>query len=310
MSEAVPVLLSRCPDYQVRRLHEQFDRFAGELGVPVSLAGRTVLLKPNLVSGWAPPLACTDGRFLRAAAEWFIDRGARVRIGDSPAFGSAAQVLQRQGIMALLAGLDLRVVEFVTPRPVRLAHGVTIAVAEEALACDLLVNLPKIKAHSQMYVTLAVKNLFGLVCGMRKALAHMTNGLSHQRFADLMLDLLAVLPEHVAFVDGIQVMHRAGPARGEPLFFGCLAAGRVQQAVDFGLIEALELDAARCPICVAARRRRMVGSTPSSLRFPLEHPDSLHGSGFIAPDRLAPVPFNPLRFAVNTARRVAGRLSR
>jgi uncharacterized protein (DUF362 family) len=310
MAESIPVLLSRCAAYEKRRLHEFFDRCAPLCRLPATLAGRTVLLKPNLVSALAPPLACTDGRFLRAVAEWFLDRSARLLIGDSPSFGSAAQVLQRQGISRLLGDLDIRVVEFSTPRPVRLAHGVTIGIAEEALACDLLVNLPKIKAHSQMQVTLAVKNLFGIVCGMRKALAHMKNGPSHQRFADLLLDLLAVLPEHLTLVDGIEVMHRRGPARGDRLHLGCLAAGRNPVAVDFSLVEVLELAVDRCPICAAARKRAMVGSDPTMVVFPFEVPAAFHGSGFVAPVHLAPVPFDPLRFLINSLRRLAGGLAR
>jgi len=306
MAESIPVLLGRCAAYEKRSLHEFFDRCAPPCRVPATLAGRTVLLKPNLVSALAPPLACTDGRFLRAVAEWFADRSARLLIGDSPSFGSAAQVLQRQGISRLFADLDIRVVEFGTPRSVLLAHGATIAIAEEALACDLLVNLPKIKAHSQMQVTLAVKNLFGIVCGMRKALAHMKNGPSHHRFADLMLDLVALLPEHLTLVDGIEVMHRRGPAHGDRLHLGCLAAGRNPVAIDYGLIDVLELTAEHCPICAAAMRRSLAGSDPAALAFPFEAPAAFHGSGFVAPVHLAPVPFNPLRFLVNALRRVAG----
>ncbi|MBE0584430.1 MAG: DUF362 domain-containing protein [Desulfofustis sp.] len=310
MTESIPVLLGRCATYEQRRLHEFFDRCAPLCRLPATLAGKTVLLKPNLVSALAPPLACTDGRFLRAVAEWFLDHGARLLIGDSPSLGSAAQVLQRQGISRLLADLDIKVVEFNTPRPVRLAHGVTIGIAEEALACDLLVNLPKIKAHSQMQVTLAVKNLFGIVCGMRKALAHMKNGPSHHRFADLLLDLLALLPEHLTLVDGIEVMHRRGPARGDRLHLGCLAAGRHPVAIDYGLIEVLELAAERCPICAVARQRGMAGSDPAMLVYPFEEPAAFHGSGFIAPVHLAPVPFNPLRFLINSLRRLIGGLVR
>lgn len=310
MTESIPVLLSRCAGYDKRQLHERFDLFAAHCRLPTSLSGRTVLLKPNLVSAYAPPLACTNGRFLRAVAEWFLDRSARVLLGDSPAFGSGEQVLERQGIAGLLTDLEVHLVEFRTPRTIRLAHGVTIGVAEEALACDLFVNLPKIKAHSQMYVTLAVKNLFGIVCGMRKTLAHMKNGASHHAFADLMLDLLALLPDHMALVDGIEVMHRRGPARGDPLHVGCLGAGLNQVAVDRGLIEALELTAEHCPICVAARRRAMPGSELAALVFPIEPPEAFHGSGFVAPDRLYPVPFNPLRFLVNSLRRLTGDMAR
>ena len=44
----------------------------------------------------------------------------------------------------------------------------TVTVAREAMECDIFVGLPKIKAHNQMYMTLAVKNIFGIVKGVQQ----------------------------------------------------------------------------------------------------------------------------------------------
>jgi uncharacterized protein (DUF362 family) len=303
MVDKIPIVIGTSRNYDVERIKDFCDQAAPHLGVVKSLHGASVLLKPNLISSRASKLACSDARFVRGVAEWFVDQGARLAIGDSPSFGSASQVMKKMGISAGLQGLGVHAVEFKTPQEHLLTHGVRVGIAQEALDCDLFVNLPRIKAHSQMYVTIGVKNLFGIVCGMRKAICHMKNGLSHQKFGDLMLDLAALLPSQVTIVDGIEVMSRRGPINGELLELGCLCASRDPVAVDTILLSLLELDEHKSPIWRAAAARGIAGARIESLECVGEKPSSFAGSGFSAPSILNPVPFNPFRFMLSSLRR-------
>ncbi len=292
----IPVFLACCPSYGRSALQELVEDMADGLGLSPSFAGRTVLLKPNLISAQAPALACTHAEFIRAVAAVFVERGARVRVGDSPAFGSAARAMGQHGIARALAGMNVEIIEFARPVQKVLACGLQIAVARESLECDLLVNLPKIKAHNQMYVTLSVKNIFGIVLGMRKAMLHMTQGNSHRRFAALILDLLDILPSQVVFADGVEVMHREGPIHGEKLCLGCLAGAADPVALDTALLRLLELDSRQSPLWQEARARNLSGSRPGELLYPALLPQAFAGSGFVAPKVLDGIRFNPVRF--------------
>jgi len=309
MAELIPIVLDRCGSYEHRQIKGFCETAFEQFKLRKNYHGSTVLLKPNLISSRASDLACSDGRVVRAVAEWFIDQGAALQIGDSPSFGSAEQVLRKKGIAAALDDLDVTMVEFDTPLEKTLTHGVKVGIAKEVLGCDLLVNLPRVKAHSQMYVTLAVKNMYGIVCGMRKALCHMKNGLSHTRFGDLMLDLTTLVPHHVALVDGIEAMHRRGPIKGDLLELGLLAAGRDPVALDTALLSALELDHRKCPIWRAADLRAFPGARLEAINWLRERPESFHGSGFQVPSILNPVPFNPIRFMISSLRRAVARTS-
>ncbi|NNK57555.1 MAG: DUF362 domain-containing protein [Desulfofustis sp.] len=303
MADTIPIVIGKSRDYDLERIKGFCEQAAAQLELPVNMHGSSLLLKPNLISSRASQLACSDARFVRGVAEWCLDQGARLAIGDSPSFGSAWQVMKKMGIAAGLEGLDVRFVEFKSPHEHILTHGVKVGIAEDALACDLLVNLPRIKAHSQMYVTMAVKNLFGIVCGMRKAVCHMKNGLSHQKFGDLMLDLAFVLPNQITLVDGIEVMSRRGPIRGELLELGCLCAGIDPVAVDTMLLELLELDRNRSPVWRAAQARGFKGAGIEAIECIGERPASFSGSGFRAPSLLNPVVFNPFRFMHSSLKR-------
>ncbi|MDR3088704.1 MAG: DUF362 domain-containing protein [Desulfobulbaceae bacterium] len=310
MSESSsPAVFLQHTDYQKEHLELAIARFAPHLGLDRSFHGRTVLLKPNLISALASPLACTDTRILLAMARWFLDHGATVLVGDSPAFGSAALVLRRLGVMPELKKLAARVVEFSASQPLDVA-GSRLSVARQALECDLLVNLPKIKAHGQMYYTGAVKNFFGLVIGMKKSRLHMTHGKNHHEFSTLLSHLPRLVARQITVADAVDVMHVSGPVRGARLTVGCLAAGLDPFAVDTALIAALELAPERCPLQSLALATNQASSFPENILYPCESPENFYGSGFIAPSALAPVRFHSLRFVVSTAKRLALALRR
>lgn len=289
------VVLQHCAEYRQSAIEAAIDTAMAMFTVD-NFHGKVVLLKPNLIGSNGPGLACTDGRFIAAAAAWFLDHGARVLLGDSPAFGSAAKVCGKHGIGELLQGMNIKLVEFVTPVRKRLACGENVTVAREALECDFLVGLPKVKAHNQMYVTLAVKNIFGIVKGVNKAMLHMIHGDNHRHFAGIILDLLDILPSHLHLADGIVAMHVSGPLDGSPLSLYCIAAAKSPVAMDTALLDALELDCRRSPLWLEAASRKLAGSDNRTIGYPVLLPQAFHGSGFVAPASLNPIRFNILRF--------------
>ncbi len=302
MQKRIAVYLDKCPAYEATALKNFFEhslsRTAGSL-----FRGSKVFVKPNLLSAKRGGLACTDGRFLLALAEWLVDQGAVVLVGDSPAFGKASAVLRALGIDGQLQRLGVTVCDFQKAVVRKLGCGVDIGVAAEALECDLFVNVPKLKAHNQMYVTMGVKNIFGIVCGMRKAMLHMRYGGPANVFRKILMDLTALLPAHVSVIDGITAMHVHGPLTGETLALGCVGCSADPVALDTALLHALELFPQRSPLWCEAKERDCPGAELEMIDFPLLAPETFGASGFRAPLELSPVRFNPARFAGSTFKR-------
>jgi len=307
MSSFPPVFLDRCHEYTRRSLQRVVDKIlSGAICASLS-PGATILLKPNLVSAAAPSLACTHAEFIAAVAAWFLDHSCRVRLGDSPAFGSVLHCAEQQGLLRAIRGMAVPVVDFSVSVPKRLASGRTVKIAASALECDLLVNLPKIKAHDQMLVSMAVKNIFGIVPGLRKSWLHMRggwHGQSHRQFAEMIIELHELLPDTLVVADGIEVMHRHGPVHGDPLLFGCVAVSPSAVALDTALLAALELEPCKSPLWRVASERKIAGSSLADILFPLLQPADFFGSGFVAPSFLEPVRFQIWRYAANSLRRV------
>jgi uncharacterized protein (DUF362 family)/Pyruvate/2-oxoacid:ferredoxin oxidoreductase delta subunit len=208
-----------------------------------------VVIKPNLLVPAKPHQAVlTHPLVVKAAAEYVLGRGAHPQIFDSPAMGSFDKVLKESGIADALIGLE------VTCRPFRNSVRVDIGgpfgmieMAEEAANADFIINLPKLKTHSQMLLTLGVKNLFGCVVGFRKAEWHLRTGINHAMFARLLVQIHQALNPYMTILDGILAMEGDGPGKGgTPRNLDILVASN----------SALALDAAVC---------RMVGIRPDQL---------------------------------------------
>lgn len=309
MLDLPAVYLLQCEKYDPEVLIPFFEMCFAKEEI-CSLNGSKVLIKPNLISAMGNGLACTHPQFLLALSEWFQLSGAQVVVGDSPAFGKAASVLKALHVDKELARRGVKVVEFATTITKKLKCGVEVGVAAESLECDLFVNAPKLKAHNQMYVTIAVKNLFGIVKGMRKSMLHMKYGGSDNMFSRIILDLIELLPTHVSAVDGIDVMHREGPIRGARLNFGCVALSTNPVALDTSLLNALQLIPSKSPLWLEAKKRGLAGSDIEKIHFPLSSPEKFCGVAFEAPEELAPIRFNPLRFLQGNLKRLGLKMVR
>ena len=304
-AEPTNVFLSPCSVYDRDTIAEIVDRIAEKSGYFTSLRGATVLLKPNLISGRGSGLSCSHPDYIAGIALWFKEQGATVKVGDSPAFGSATSVCRTRGIKPLLDGLGIDIIEFSTPVKKTLACERSLTLAGEVFDCDYFVGLPRVKAHNQMYVTLAVKNIFGIVTGVHKAKLHMTCSTNHENFSDSILSLIDLLPSQFHFIDGIEVMSKSGPLDGIPLSLKCIGGSASPIALDTSLLDILEIDPAKSPLHVAALRRTLPGSNISTISYPLSEPSQFYGSGFIAPDSLQPIRFNSFRFLSGMCKRMA-----
>ena len=303
------VAMARCRHYRRDALKEVAGKIFAAGGVTVR-SGDRVLLKPNLISGSRPDgLPCTHPLLVAAVAEWFCDHGAMVSVGDSPAFGSATQVMTACGYDEPLRGLPVQRVNFAQPQSVALACGEKVGIARPVLECDFLVNLPKVKAHCQMLVSLAVKNYFGVVVGWRKPWLHAKHGDIGNRFEELLVDLLAVLPQGFSLADGVVAMHGSGPVKGgAPYSLGLLAGSGNPVALESGLLRVLGIAPERSPVWRECRRRQLPGSDPARLLWSLAPPENLQVDDFLLPPALQPVSFRPQRLLSGAMKRLVARI--
>lgn len=303
----IPVALAHILEYESTLLEATVRLLLEETGCAPA-PGIRVLVKPNLVSRSNAGLSCTHPLVVRAVCLWLLDRGAKVTVADSPAFGSALQVARASGLAETLRPLGLRVESLDRPQPLRLSFGAKIGLSRTAREAELILNLPRLKAHSQMRLTCAVKNLFGCVTGWRKAVAHAQHGDQGDHFPALILEVAQALPPVFSLLDAIRPMHRSGPIKGDPYNLGMLAACADPVALDTAVYAMLGLGPWDVPLWFEAQRRGLPGADPDRLAYPLERPEEFDTSDFHIPDALDPETFHPLRLARGRLRSLLHRL--
>ncbi len=229
------LIIERISDYELNQTKKAVKNALDHLAKGKIKSGDSVLIKPNLLSPAKPHQAITTHPvIIKAIAEYVLDMGARPTISDSPAIGSFSKVISRSGIGEALRGLDVVICEFKETVLADIGRPFgKIPIAKGAIESDFVINVPKLKTHSQMLLTLAVKNMFGCIVGGEKTRWHLRTGVDHNAFAELLCRICKVVNPSISVLDGILGMHGEGPGiRGKPVKIGLMAASDNPLAID------------------------------------------------------------------------------
>ena len=305
------ISLIRSQSYELPALRASLADLLASLGGMSAFVkpGDRVLLKPNLLTGARPSGECvTRPEVVRCVAEMVREAGGHPFLGDSPAFGSALGVAEANGYLPLLEELDLPLVEFRGKRYETASEEFNhLRLSKEAMEADVVINLPKVKSHVQLTLTLGVKNLFGCVPGKMKAWWHMEAGKDRQRFGQMLVETARAINPTLTIADGIVAHEGNGPSNGQPRSLGVLAASANVFALDRVLVALLGIDPASVPTLVAAEK---LGLCPdwSALQFPLRSPEELQVDDWLLPDKLVPIDFGLPRVVRSTFKHLYIRL--
>lgn len=257
--------------------------------------GDRVLIKPNCIAA-APPEhpAQTHPAVILEVCRQILDFGGRPFVGDSPAWGSLAGNLHRLGITDELKRLGVPIVEFRRPMRAENPHGKVfhrLTVDAAALEADAIVNLPKFKAHRQLLLTVAIKNMFGCVSGRRKAWWHVKAGSYDNYFGRMLVETFEMLRPAITIIDAITVMEGNGPMRGTPRPMNLIMASTDGPALERIAAELVGIKPAALRTLQAARE--LDAGTPYLDRIdvagvPLE---AARVEGFVLP-KLLPIGFS------------------
>ncbi len=203
--------------------------------------GAVVLLKVNMLSAKEPHRAITSHPDVVAAlAELLLEKGCRVQVGDSP--GGAVKGIERYwdrcGFSTVARELDLELVNFERSGSVeRRVGNRTYNVSRVVLEADALVNVCKFKTHGLMRLTNAVKNAFGVIPGLGKAVLH-SHAVKPGALAEVIVDVYSAVPWTLHVMDAILAMDGKGPSTdGHPRMDGILGLARDGVCLDVVMAE-------------------------------------------------------------------------
>lgn len=243
------ISIQRCNDYKMGLLKEALSNIFQPFGgfQAIIHRGDQVLVKPNLLKPSLPNTAVTTHpALIQALLEICLDMGAKPFVGDSPGFFSLKRVSEVTGLKKIADKLGIKVHEFKNPVSIPSIHGGRtlhrFKLDRRVLDADCIVNVPKLKAHQQVVLTGAIKNLYGSIPGKRKAKYHYQFGERENLFGEMLLENYQLIKPTFTVVDGILAMEGNGPAHGKPRTLGLLLGGKDGIAIDRVLCEILQID--------------------------------------------------------------------
>ncbi|NQT08442.1 DUF362 domain-containing protein [Candidatus Bathyarchaeota archaeon] len=216
--------------------------------------GQTVALKPNVVTGeLSGPGVTTDKRVVEALIRLCNEAGAgKVKVVEGAGyFTETSKALELSGIRALAEEHGAEVVDVDRDEHVELAVRdplitPTIKVSKEFMDADVRINLPVMKTHDQLQVTLGVKNLKGVMPRYMKRNFHKIGVVKG------ILDLSKTVPVDLTVLDCIVAMEGLGPSFGPKVELNTVMASRDVFSLDRVASKVMGFDASELDYLVEA----------------------------------------------------------
>ena len=231
------VALAACASYDGDVLAAM--RAAWQSAALPELRGARVIIKPNLVD-FVGDLPCfTHPRVAQAVIRLAREAGAReIVVAEGTTFRRDPQaILDATGYTDLLAREQIAFVDLNYDDLVEISlrggytRLKTLFVAKTIRDADVLISLPKMKTHHWADISVSVKNLFGIVPGIKYGWTK--NTLHIQGIPAFLAELADSLQTRAcAVVDGIVGLQGDGPLFGSAAPSGIIVAGTDLLAVD------------------------------------------------------------------------------
>jgi uncharacterized protein (DUF362 family) len=175
--------------------------------------GQKVVIKPNICVAYATfeNAYTTNPWVVGAIVKLCIEAGAAsVRVMDFPFNGSAANAYLRSGIEEQVKAAGGEMVQMAGYKfvPTKIALGKelkNIGIYDEILKADAIINVPIVKHHSLSGMTIAMKNLMGLIDDRMSI---------HPNFGQRLADLSTQIKPVLNVVDAVRILMNNGPASG------------------------------------------------------------------------------------------------
>lgn len=217
----------------------------------LNVRGRSVLLKPNLVEHLPGAPVNTNPKLIGAAATCFLRLGAgRVVVGEGPGHERDTEMvvsetgLEQELADRAIAFVDLNRDELVRARTKADYSGLRrLWLPKTVLGADFIVSMPKIKTHHWAGVTLSLKNMFGVVPGMKYGWPK--NVLHWHGIHESILDVCTTIPIDFVIADGVAAMEGNGPLQGDLRRLGRIVLADDPVAADATCARLMGLDPRR-----------------------------------------------------------------
>ncbi len=198
------------------------------------MAGDTVLLKPNLVRPAHYTTGITTNPHLVEAAAILCRRAGakRLVIADGACVGaSTIEAFEQTGLTAVAERQRCELIDLANAPFEYVANPLAkkmkrIRIPKALLEANVVVNMPVMKTHDALEVSLGLKNMKGMLQTDDKKRFHKWG------LVQSIIDLNHIVLPELTIMDGTIAMEGVGPTAGDPVNLGLILASKDTVAVD------------------------------------------------------------------------------
>ncbi len=232
------VYIKKFDDYKTKNIEEYFNQTFEKIGLPDKLKKlKSILIKPNLLGAYFPERAVTVHPAVIEALIRYLQRfNLKIIVGDSPGGTVLSDLVYKEtGIGDVCKKYNVETVNFkkygITEKT---REGIKFFITKYFEDVDAIIDVSKYKTHSLMYYTGSVKNLYGLIPGLKKSDYH-KEFQTHLEFSKVIYNLYGIVSSKILvnIQDGIWGMEGEGPSSGIPRKFGLIFISEKSSALDF-----------------------------------------------------------------------------
>jgi uncharacterized protein (DUF362 family)/NAD-dependent dihydropyrimidine dehydrogenase PreA subunit len=192
-----------------------------------------ILLKPNLNANMnALTGNTTDLRLLAVVMEYLKSKGYKdITVAEGTNSGyyrHHISVISRLRVdrLANYYGVKVTDLNYSEPVSIEFEGGIRASVARECFEADLFINMPKLKTHFEVGMSVCLKNLMGCLVGQENKKK------THRSLTKNILHINENLKPQLHIVDGLIAMEGLGPTRGKPKKMGLILVGTNPYLID------------------------------------------------------------------------------
>ena len=264
--------ITKCENYDYDKVIGEVAYLLSKLDVLQQIKPGKVLLKTNLLKKNIPEDGITTHPFVvEGVARYLMQKRFKVIIGDSPGgpFNKIIlkSIYEASGIakVAERCGCELNYnteVTSVKPPNAMLINNLKLVKAFTEV--DYVVSCAKLKTHTMMTYTGAVKNLFGMIPGVTKADYHLKMN-DPDNFANMLIDICDYIKPIFSIIDGVEAMEGDGPSAGEIRNLGLILVGDNPYELD--LVSCKITGIKNVPTNLHAQKRNLVSKDINDIVF-------------------------------------------
>lgn len=245
--EKTKVIVVPCDNYDEEKVYECIKTGVDALGGIEKIIDKEekILVKPNFLSAAdADKALTTHPSVIKGMLRLLNETGYNnIKYGDSPGAGNCKGAAAKLGLTpentfgAAIAPMSKEcLVKYEEGHTCKEFH-----FTEDVVEADAIINLCKMKTHALERITGAVKNVYGLICGTRKAAGHVSFP-NASIFARMLCDIHACVKPRLHVMDGIVAMEGNGPGSGTPIGMNVLLFSFDPVALDTVFCYLVDLD--------------------------------------------------------------------